>query len=83
VIRGSAIFNAQRPGHNERNIPASPVPSQDPFTRFLGLTLSRTDPFTCRGGQGRDIFTLRLGNQFPHQCYRVLCQLLSRVKPTA
>jgi thioesterase domain-containing protein/acyl carrier protein len=40
MIGGSGIFNAQRPGHNERNIPAPPVPSQDPFTRFLGLTLS-------------------------------------------
>jgi hypothetical protein len=51
MIGGSGIFNAQRPGHNERNIPAPPRPSQDPFTVFLGLTLSltlsyRTDPFT-------------------------------------
>jgi hypothetical protein len=41
VTGGSGIFNAQLPGHNERNIPAPPVPSQDQFPVFLGPTLSR------------------------------------------
>jgi hypothetical protein len=41
MIGGSGIFNAQRPGHNERNIPAPPRPSQRPVCQF-----PRTDPFT-------------------------------------
>ena len=42
MIGGSGIFNAQQPGHTGRIIPASPVPTQDPFTSFLGLAVSHT-----------------------------------------
>jgi hypothetical protein len=70
VIRGSAIFNAQRPGHNERNIPAPLVPSQDPFTSFLGLTLFIRQLAVQAEAQARAVKAARRARELATQRYR-------------